>query len=362
MRIALVILHADRSRGGAETYTLDLAQALARRGHDVSLLASSFAGDLVGITCVNIPALGLTRTTRYKAFLSALDAHTKATQYDVVHAMLPVHRCDVYHPHAGIAAEGAMGLTGFFNPRRRAMARVERHLLTGPTGPAILCLSDYVKSFVRKHYPLPEDRLVRLFNAVDLERFEPGRVERARTGETVHLLMIAQDFKRKGLQQVIDAMALRNDGRLRLTVVGRDDLSPFKAAIARHGLVNSVRFTGPTPDPRPFYTASDVFVLPTRHDPCSLVVLEALAMGVPVISTRFNGATEIMTDGVHGYVLDDPQDVGALSDRLKKMQDPSLRESMRQACLALRPTLSYETHLDTLEGVYRKVKERPAQV
>ena len=85
-------------------------------------------------------------------------------------------------------------------------------------------------------------------------------------------------------------------------------------------------------------------------------------MGVPVISTRFNGATEIMTDGVHGYVLDDPQDVGTLSDRLKKMQDPSLRESMRQACLALRPALSYETHLDTLESVYRKVKERPAQV
>src|SRR5439155_7596627 len=100
---------------------------------------------------------------------------------------------------------------------------------------------------------------------------------------------------------------------LKLTVVGRNDgkLRPPPDAAAR------VSFAGAVADPRPFYRDADFFVLPTKHDPCSLVVLEALAMGLPVISTKFNGACEIMTDGVHGYVLDDPADVNALAAAMR---------------------------------------------
>jgi UDP-glucose:(heptosyl)LPS alpha-1,3-glucosyltransferase len=102
------------------------------------------------------------------------------------------------------------------------------------------------------------------------------------------------------------------------------------------------------------YREADFFVLPTKHDPCSLVVLEALAMGLPVISTVFNGATEIMKDGVHGFVLEDPEDVSALADAMRKMLDPQLRARMRQACLELRPRLSYEHHVDELLGIYER--------
>ena len=130
MKIALVILHADPARGGAERYTVDLAAALGRRGHDVSLLASSFAAPVEGVTSIPISANGATRTHRYKRFLDALDAHLDATSYDIVHAMLPVRRCDVYHPHAGIALEQSRKWNALFNPRRRAMASVERRLLT----------------------------------------------------------------------------------------------------------------------------------------------------------------------------------------------------------------------------------------
>ena len=115
-----------------------------------------------------------------------------------------------------------------------------------------------------------------------------------------------------------------------------------------------VSFAGAAADPRPFYNDADFFVLPTRHDPCSLVVLEALAMGLPVISTKFNGACEIMTDGVHGYVLDDPADVDALAGAMRKLLDPRRRAEMSQACLELRPKLSYEHHLDRLEEIYRR--------
>src|SRR4051812_21530717 len=104
MRIALVILHSDPARGGAERYTVDLATALCARGHDVSLIASSFAG-ATPARAVTIPAHGPTRTSRYRRFLAGVDAYLRASTYDISHAMLPILTCDIYHPHAGLAAE-----------------------------------------------------------------------------------------------------------------------------------------------------------------------------------------------------------------------------------------------------------------
>ncbi|MEO6436555.1 MAG: glycosyltransferase family 4 protein, partial [Tepidisphaeraceae bacterium] len=183
-----------------------------------------------------------------------------------------------------------------------------------------------------------------LFNAVDTDRYQP----RARaSGGSINVLFVGQDFERKGLQQLIDAFLHIEDHRLKLTIVGGDK--------RWHLPLKSITQVGATSDTRPYYRAADFFVLPTRHDPCSLVVLEALAMGLPVISTKFNGATEIMTDGVHGYVLDDPSAVPALADAMQKLMDPQRRAEMSKACLELRPRLSYEHHLDRLEEIYRSV-------
>jgi UDP-glucose:(heptosyl)LPS alpha-1,3-glucosyltransferase len=112
-------------------------------------------------------------------------------------------------------------------------------------------------------------------------------------------------------------------------------------------------FAGQTDRVADFYAASDFFVLPTRHDSCSLVVLEALAMGLPVISTVFNGACEIMRDGEHGFVLSNPADVGALTAAMGQLMDPTARQRMHEACLALRPNLSFDAHMDRLEEIYR---------
>jgi UDP-glucose:(heptosyl)LPS alpha-1,3-glucosyltransferase len=110
VKIALVILHADTARGGAERYTLDLAKALVKRGHDVSILASSFQSEPLAGKQVLIAARANTRTGRYEKFLLNLDseltlARIQGKPFDVVHAMLPVRNCDIYHPHAGIAKE-----------------------------------------------------------------------------------------------------------------------------------------------------------------------------------------------------------------------------------------------------------------
>jgi UDP-glucose:(heptosyl)LPS alpha-1,3-glucosyltransferase len=212
-----------------------------------------------------------------------------------------------------------------------------------------------VKAEIVRHYPqLPADRLATLFNAVDLEKFQPAPpsgVIRARLDrDGVIGLFIGRDFKRKGLETAVEALGkFENDGPA-LAVVGQEDFASYSITAPAQARIVALAAAA---DPRPFYADADFFVLPTSHDPCSLVVLEALAMGVPVISTRFNGATEIMTDGIHGFVLSDPGDVDALAEAMRKMLDPERRAAMRRACLELRPQLSYEQHLERLEAIYR---------
>jgi UDP-glucose:(heptosyl)LPS alpha-1,3-glucosyltransferase len=352
MKIALVILHADPMRGGAERYTLDLAKALHERGDDVTLLATTFADVPAGVKEIELAANGITRKKRYLRALSSLDEHLAGVRYDVVHAMLPVHRCDLYHPHAGLALAGNRSL---FNLRRREMAKVEEQLLQAKNSPRVLCLSQYLKESVKKFYPLDDSHLPILFNAVDTERFDPSRQAANKNDGEIVALLIAQDFVRKGLREAIIALAAVEEKNLVLNVVGKQSTASYAKLAKQLGVRDRVRFLGPMRDIYPAYRNADFFVLPTRHDPCSLVVLEALAMGLPVISTRFNGACEIMTDATHGFVLPDPSNVAALADAMRKMLDSPRRQRMSAACLELRPKLSYENHLNRLLEIYAQI-------
>ena len=378
MKIALIILHADPARGGAERYTVDLAAGLVSRGHDVSLLACSF-GNATAARQVKLPARSATRLGQYLAFLDAVEAHLSTEHYDIVHAMLPVRQCDVYHPHAGLAAEAVVtghlkydghrkslaALTNRFNRKRRKFATIERQLLDALNPPVVLCLSEYIKNTVRRLYTLPDEKLATLFNAVDLGKFDSARAplagdlirDKFGLNQAVVGLIIAQDFQRKGLAEAIQALE-GLDRRLVLLVVGKQKPAAYEQLAARVGVKDRVIFAGATNDPYSFYRAADFFVLPTRHDPCSLVVLESLAMGVPVISTIFNGACEIMTEGVHGFVLQEARDVGALHERYIRMLDDAKRKRMSEACLELRPQLAQEHHLDRLLAVYQECVNR----
>jgi UDP-glucose:(heptosyl)LPS alpha-1,3-glucosyltransferase len=331
------------------------------------------------VTHVAVDCKSLTRLGEYQRFLNALDHHLEQTHYDIVHAMLPVRRCDVYHPHAGVAAEAlrsghekhdnplmrsASSLANRLNPKRRFFAHIERQLLAGDKPPIVLCLSNYIRDAVRRHYKIDDSRLVNLLNGVDLNRFD--LITYADAGEAVrhryHLapdhvlaLMVAQDFARKGLRQAIEAIARADDPRLRLLVVGRDSPLVYQQLARRLGIADRVIFAGPAEDTGPFYSAADFFLLPTRHDPCSLVVIEALAMGLPVISTIQNGACEYMKDGQEGLILPDPSDIPRLTDAIRAMLGSARRQRMGKACLALRPKLASSTHVQRLLEIYDRV-------
>ena len=111
------------------------------------------------------------------------------------------------------------------------------------------------------------------------------------------------------------------------------------------------------------YAAADVLLFPTIYDPFPLSALEALSMGVPVITSAANGVSEVLTAGIHGEVVKDPSDARLLSRLLVKwidlMKDPHQAESIRQACMKLAAEFSLERNLrETLEVIRELIREK----
>jgi UDP-glucose:(heptosyl)LPS alpha-1,3-glucosyltransferase len=366
VKIGLIIQHADASRGGAERYTIDLARGLSHRGHDVHLISSSFVDIPWEVRQEKMPGNGLTRLSRYNRFLHWAQQHVSTTPYDVTHAMLPVRRCDLYHPHAGVEAESilsASSLDKTFNLKRKKAVAVEHDLILDRE-PIVLCLSNYVKQAVKKHYEVDDKKLLVLHNGVSLKRFDPaskpdaGKQVRKDLGigeKKIIGLIVAQDFERKGVREAILALSKASDARLVLLVVGKGNPNAYLKLAKKSRVAEYVFFAGAMKDVYAAYRAADFLVLPTKHDPCSLVALEALVMGLPVISTKQNGATEVMTTGKHGFVLDNPRDISGLCDAMKQMLNDPKRLAMGKQCLTLRPKLSQEHHVDEVTRLYMRM-------
>jgi len=120
------------------------------------------------------------------------------------------------------------------------------------------------------------------------------------------------------------------------------------------GLESTVHFLGFHPDIRECYAASDFFVLPSYYDPCSLVVLEALASGLPVITTVQNGASELLVDGRQGFVLTNPDASGELIAALGHMADDARRRAMAAEATKLGQEQTFERHVASLIRVFQE--------
>ena len=107
-----------------------------------------------------------------------------------------------------------------------------------------------------------------------------------------------------------------------LWVAGKGNPAPYQRQARRLGVAERLKFWGPQTDLAPFYQAATVLALPTIYDPCSNVVLEALACGTPVITTNANGAAEFLTPGANGEILTRPDDLTGLTRALEDYLEP----------------------------------------
>ncbi len=349
MRIALVILHGDPRRGGAERYTHNLASSLRKRDHEPVVIASSAPADVV------VAATGSSRSRRYSSFCESVAAYLRDQPFDLVHAMLPLERvtADLYHPHAGMAGQRSGWLSWWTNPRRRRFAAAEAVHAADPQT-TFVTLSDYVAGLTRRIYPtLPATRVRRIFNAVDIDHFKLDG-PRIDLGSGPVVLFVGNDWRRKGLGDVLKAVAA-TDARLAVAGVDRPRVMTAHRKIATSlGLGERVLWLGRRDDADMLYRSADVFCHASRHDPCSLATLEALASGLPVVGTATDGATEAMAVPTHGRIATP----ATLPQVLQDVLDTKTLKAMKVAVPDLRPSLAWPRHVDAVVDLYHEIYQR----
>ncbi|MCC6347211.1 MAG: glycosyltransferase family 4 protein, partial [Nitrospirales bacterium] len=190
------------------------------------------------------------------------------------------------------------------NPLHRLLLSLEQKLFA--TTGRIVANSGMVKGQIIRHYGVREEKITVLHNGVDLERFTPGNRERwrgevrerlgLREGEKT-VLFVGSGFRRKGLGTLLEAFALLQEPHRRLLVAGKGETEAYRELAKERGISGRVVFLGPYREIEGLYAASDLFVLPTLYDPFSNATLEAMASGLPVITSRNNGAAEIIGEG-----------------------------------------------------------------
>ena len=164
-------------------------------------------------------------------------------------------------------------------------------------------------------------------------------------------LFVAMNYRLKGLAPLLNAFALVREKNARLVVVGHPETARYQRRSARLGLADRVLFLGHRDDPKDCYFAADYLVHPTFYDPCSLVALEALACGLPVITSRFNGASELLSPPTDGVVIEDPHNAPELAAAMVRMLD---RGYLRDAGAAARQAAArwtFEHHYRALLDV-----------
>jgi UDP-glucose:(heptosyl)LPS alpha-1,3-glucosyltransferase len=229
-----------------------------------------------------------------------------------------------------------------------------------------------VREHFRHHYPPASDDVRVIPSAIDPERFiehdRPRRRQecRAQWGlapqDTV-ATFIAMNYRLKGLEPLLHAVALLiqqvGPARgFRLVVAGNPKFQRYERLARRLGIAEHVRFVGYCGEPRNCYFAADFLVHPTFYDPCSLVVLEALACGLPVITSRSNGASELLSPPREGFVIEDPHDHARLAWCLEQMLDPARRAGCSQAARKTALQWTFDHHYRQLLQVFTEAAAR----
>jgi UDP-glucose:(heptosyl)LPS alpha-1,3-glucosyltransferase len=372
-------------KGGCETYIASLARRLAADGHEIHLYARRWdAAALPDRTLYHRIVLpSCPRFLRPWFFGAACRRELAASKHQVAVGFDKLPGLDVLYPQGGLYAAGAehnllkhrspllrraLRLCKALDPAHQSFLALERRQYLATPRPLIIAISEMVRTQFRLHYGMDtrDMRLVRL--ATDPSRFEARdrprrRVEwREKWGaaptDTV-ALFAGMNYRLKGLEPLLHAVArMWRDRPFVLLVAGSPRTAEWERLAARLGVADRVRFVGYCADMRNAYFAADFLVHPTFYDPCSNVVLEAMACGLPVVTTRHNGASELLHPPQEGYILDDPHDHERLAACLTQLLDPARRNACAQAARRTAAQWTFEHHYRAMLAVFAEAAAR----
>jgi glycosyltransferase involved in cell wall biosynthesis len=173
------------------------------------------------------------------------------------------------------------------------------------------------------------------------------------------LLLVGNDWRKKGLSRLLDAIGRVPSGLVRLLVVGNDDPAPHKHLVDRMGIGAYVDFLPLRSDVEAYYAAADIYVSPALEDAFGLPPLEAMACGIPVIVSSRAGVSEIVTDGVDGLILKDPEDVVALTQMIVTLaNEPLWRKTLGENAARTACQYTWERNAAELKMIFEQVMQR----
>jgi glycosyltransferase involved in cell wall biosynthesis len=204
-----------------------------------------------------------------------------------------------------------------------------------------------------------------IHNGVDVEEFSPGQSERARFGlpAAPFMLLFAGDLRvsRKNLDAVLRALALVPQD-VHLAVAGILQNSPYPALAKSVGVADRVHFVDLVADMPALMRSVDAFVFPSRYEAMSLVLLEALASGLPVVTARTCGGAEVITPGC-GVVLESPEDVAGIAAAIAHMAgEPEHARRMGAAARELAKSLSWARMSARYLSLYEQIAAAPVSL
>jgi len=392
MNIAFCYESVLPTRGGCETYIADLSRRLIADRHEVHLYACRWDDQALpeAMQFHRLRAPGGPRFLRPWRFARLCLEALAQNKHDVTVGFDKTFGQDVLYPQGGLHAasfehnlnkhpgkfmRGLARVVKFFDLAHRSFSRLERRQYLGGDAPLIVVNSFMVREHFQKYLGISKHNLHVVRSAIDPERFpehdRPKRRQETRSewniepGEVVGLFA-AMNYRLKGLDPLLHAVESHfgrpefaaAPPRFRLVVAGNPQARKYQRLARRLGIDEHVRFVGHCGEMRNAYFAADFLVHPTFYDPCSLVVLEALACGLPVITTKANGASELLKPLGEGYVIDDPHDHDHLAWCLAQLLDPSRRHACSQAARRTAAQWTFEHHYRALLEVFGEARRR----
>ena len=335
LRIALVA-HGIHFRGGMERAFAELARDLCHE-HDVHLFASE-VGD-VPTDHVTIHPISVREKPILVKFLQFYAKSSRMLQnenFDIVHTiggitarqnMVTAQYCQAAWGHAISQEPGAAeGVTAYHRLMWRLTGYFEKQAVNSAHTQIVSANSERTKADLQKFYGTDPGKIHVVYNGIDPVRFTPENARyradirnRYKIAETDFVILFVGEYRRKGLANVIRALGHLHMPHVHLLAVGAGDQAHYTALAAQSGVPSQVTLAGPASDIERIFGAVDAFVFPTFYEPFGMVITEAMASGLPVITSRSAGAAEFIEDGATGFLLDNPGDVEELAEKLRVM-------------------------------------------
>ena len=380
MKIALNIYKYLPTKGGGEGYLANFADQLVERGHEVHIYASKWESNNDEIHYHTIPSI------RYPKFLKdilfVINSYNKMAKhdYDIVHVVGRALGMNVFNPHCGVekawlkqnflsvncpVSRLLRQIAGFLSLRQNFILWLDKKQYTGRGVSRIIAISDMIKNDIIKYHNIDPQKIDVVYNGVDLQRFNPDNKNKYRKvmrdklalGEEFIILYISNNFRLKGLLTLIKSLGeLKKSGKdFKVLIIGRGNEAPYRKLAEKLDCLENLIFLGHVGEIEKYYAASDLYVHPTFYDSCSLVVTEALASGLPVITTIYDGASGVMEDGREGFVLEDPKDYRVLAEKISLFFDDAFRQKISIAARGKAEKYPAEKNCEEIIKIYNEV-------